>query len=206
MRLGPENVNFVTAAKELFMAYNYYIVVVSGSDNTEVTVQDPTAQVWSRTLGRLQTYTHTTATRYDDLTGYIITSNKPVSVFLGTVMNSVLGGDGGDPMYISLPPATFWGTTFFIAPIMERLQPEGHVVRVIALEQTEVRDLVGGMVTTLNAQEFYESRPDDHGNAGGGIKCSRPCLVVQYAAGRMYDASTVDIAMRLVPSVESFVK
>ena len=183
VRFGPENIQFVTAANELY-ATTSSIVVVSGVDNTEVTVQDPTGKVWSRTLGRLQTYTHTVTGRRDDLTGYMINSNKPVSVFSGCRNNRVLGYKE-DPMYVSLPPVAFWGTTYFIAPILERHQPAGHATRVIVLGKTEVYDLKGGMITTLNTQEFHESRPVDHGGLGGGIKCSRPCLVVQYVLGKI---------------------
>ena len=113
---------------------------------------------------------------------------------------------GKDAMYVSLPPVAYWGTTHFFAPIMERPKPAGHVIRVIALEQTEVRDWVGGMVTTLGPQEFYQSRPDDHGDVGGAIECSRSCLVVQYIVGRLYDNSNANPAMRLVPSVQSYAK
>ena len=80
VHFGSRNVQFVTAANELYEGTGH-IVIVSAADNTNVTVQDPIGQVWSRTLGRLQTYTHTARSRGDDLTGYIITSNKPVSVF-----------------------------------------------------------------------------------------------------------------------------
>ena len=203
VRFGHENIQFVTAANELYTNTGS-IVAVSGVDNTKVTFQDPTGKVWSRTLGRLQTYTHTVTARRDDLTGYMINSNKPVSLFSGTKNNHVLGYRE-DPMYVSLPPVAFWGTTYFIAPILERHQPAGHATRVIAIEEMEVRDLKGGMITTLNAQEFHESRPVEHGDVGGGIKCSRPCLVVQYVLGKNYDRGNVDCAMRLVPSVESYV-
>ena len=201
MRFGPENIQFVTAANELYNQKGF-IVIVSGADNTEVTVQDPTGQVWSRTLGRLQTYTYTATV---DLTGYMVSSNKPISVFSGTQYNHVLGY-GADPMYVSLPPVAFWGTTYFIAPILERPQPEGHAVRVIAFERTEVHVLEDDMVTILDAQKFYESSHLDHGDAGGGIECNRPCLVVQYLLGRDFDHADVDCAMRLVPSVESYVR
>ena len=62
------------------------------------------------------------------------------------------------------------------------------------------------MITTLDAQKFYESGPDDHGGMGGGIECSQPCLVVQQLVGVGYDNSGVECAMRLVPGVESYVK
>ena len=202
MRLGPENTQFVAAANELY-SKNGSIVIVSGADSTEVTVQDLTGNVWSRTLGSLQTYTYTVAAYGDDLTGYMINSNKPVSVFSGTQYNRVLGYRG-DPMYVSLPPVAFWGTTYFIAPILERHQPAGYAIRVIVLEQTEVYDLAGSLLAMLNTQEFYESHPIDHGDVGGGIQCSRPCLVVQYMLGKDYDDSIVDCAMRLVPSMESY--
>ena len=204
MRFGPENVEFVTAANELYSG-NGLIVVVSGSDNTAVTLQDPTGQVWSRMLGRLQTYTYTVTAVGDDLTGYKITSNKPVSVFSGTQFNKVLGY-GKDALYVSLPPVAFWGTMHFIPAVLERPQPQGHALRVISLERTEVRDLAGGMITTLDAQEFYESGPDDHGDVGGGIECSRPCLVIQYVLAYNYDSSDVDASMRVVPGVDSYTK
>ena len=205
MRFGPENKHFITAANELYLN-NGYIVIVSGADNTEVTIQDPTGQIWSRTLNCLHTYTHTATTRGDDLTGYIVRSNKPVSVFSGTEQNKVLGYNGVDSMYVSLPPVAFLGTTYFIVPVMERPRPKGHVIRVIAIEQTEVHDFVAGVVATLNTQEFFECRPSDHGDVGGRIECSRPCLVVQYVTEWDYDNSDVDCAMRLVPSVESYIK
>ena len=205
MRLGPENIQFLTAANELYVA-NGYIVVVSGADNTEVTVRDPIGLVWSRTLGRLQTYTYTTTTLGADLTGYMVTSDKPVSVFSGTNFNKLLSYRGQDSMYVSLPPVMFWGTVYFVPSILERPQPQGYALRVIALGLTEVRDLEGGTLAILDTQEVYESRPDDHGDVGGGIECSQPCLVIQYMMGWKYDNSNIDAAMRVVPSVDSCVK
>ena len=138
MRFGSENTQFVTAANEIYKLGRYgYIVIVSGADNTEVTIQDPKGQVWSYILDRLQTYTHTATALADDLTGYLINSNKPVSVFSGMESNLVLGYRGRDAMYISLPPSAFLATTYFIPPIMERPRPEAHAVRVIALEATK---------------------------------------------------------------------
>ena len=69
-----------------------------------------------------------------------------------------------------------------------------------------MRDLVSGIVTTLDTHRFYESRPNNHGDAGGAIECSRPCLVVQYVVGQLHGSSDVDCAMRLVPSVDAYVK
>ena len=205
VRFGPENKKFITAANELY-GHKGHIVVVSGDDNTVVTVQDPTGQVWSRTLNRLQTYTYTATAHGDDLTGYMVTTNIPVSVFSGTEHNLVLGYYGADRMYVSLPPVAFWGTTHFIAPIMERSQPKGYAIRVTASEQTEVHDFVAGEAATLNAHEFFECRPSNSSDMGGSVECSRPCLVVQYTMGWTYDESEVDATMRLVPSAESYVK
>ena len=205
MRYGPENKKFITAANELYKEKGH-IVVVSGADNTVVTVQEPTGEIWSRTLNRLQTYTYTATARGDDLTGYMVTTNTPVSVFSGTEHNCVLGFLGFDRMYVSLTPVVFWGTTHFIAPIMERSRPEGYVIRVIAIEQTEVHDFVTGEVATLNAHEFFECRPSHNSDMGRGVECSRPCLVMQYTMGSKYDNSEVDGAMRIVPSADSYVK
>ena len=203
--MTPDNKRFLVAANELY-GFSQRVVIVSVSDNTNVRIEDRTGNSWSITLERLQTYTYTISTIGEDLSGYRVTTSKPVSVFSGNKLNKVLNYRGADAMYVSLPPVTFWDTIHFIPSILERPLPAGHVVHVIADESTVVTNLVTGSTMTLDAQEHYATQPGDDGGEGMALECSQPCLVVQLIIGRGYDASPFDPSMRIIPGLQSYIR
>ena len=90
-----------------FLAWSYAeygypqtIVVVSVSNNTLIRIDDPVGGNWSIVLQHLQTYTYSIIARGNGLTGYRVIASKPVSVFSGSQVSTVLNYDAGDAVYV----------------------------------------------------------------------------------------------------------
>lgn len=73
-------------------------------------------------LHRMQTLL---VSSFDDLSGTIITSNKPLVVISGhECANIPLSEAGCEPLAVQVPPIATWGTEFFLAPFAGRDGPQ----------------------------------------------------------------------------------
>ena len=205
VRITPQNTLFIAVSYEEH-GKPQMIVVVSISNNTIIRITNLVGGSWTIALQHLQTYAYTISTKGKDLTGYMVSASKPVSVFSGRKRGQVLNYVGGDAMYVSLPPVSSLGKLHFIPSILERNLPDGYLVQVIAEQPTEVTNLITGSVITLGAREYHTSRLGDDGGEGMALECSQPCLVVQLTVGRTYDASKFDPSMRIIPNIESYIR
>ena len=71
-------------------------------------------------------------TRGQDLTGTIVTSNKPISVFAGHVCGRVPADRTAcDHLVEQIPPHMVWGTTFFGVPLARRKSGDRFIVGAI---------------------------------------------------------------------------
>lgn len=134
-----------------------------------------------------------------DLTGTLVTSDKPIAVFAGN-QNGTTGGSA-DHIVEQMVPVTTWGSEFVIAPIAPRTA--GDLVRVVAHEDGTDVDINGTVVATLAAGQFYEfTQPSA---AGTLLKTSKPSLVAQYNKGQLQgDAVLTDPFAMLVPPASQF--
>src|SRR5690606_12826963 len=91
----------------------------------------------------------------DDLTGTIITSNKPVAAFGSHIGSFIPNGFGfADHLVEQLTPVNTWGREFVTVPLAARLR--GDTFRFLAAtDGTEVR-VNGVLVATLDRGEFHE--------------------------------------------------
>ena len=72
------------------------------------------------------------ATRGQDLTGTIVTSTRPISVFVGHVCGRVPADRAAcDHLVEQIPPHMVWGTTFFAVPIARRMAGDRFIVGAI---------------------------------------------------------------------------
>jgi len=137
-----------------------------------------------------------------DLTGTRIVTNKPVSVFSGHECGYVPSSSYSSCGHLieQIPPITYWGKTYYIAPLQGR---SGYTIRVLAAYNlTEV-------ITDCNyAKNFYTI------NAGNSfttthqsycvIHSNKEILVAQYSHGYEYDRRTGDPMMMLVPAIAHY--
>ena len=217
--IGPEDENgnftFMAAAHEPEGSSNYgssFLLVASRFDDTEVTIYEPatSGSGWdiqeTVTLSRLQT--KLVASKQKDITGSLVTANKPISVVSGMDYSRVNSISGPDSMYISAPPLQYLAHTHIVPPIAGRDNTAGYFVRVVSAADnntisiynnsagswmTPVRKY-GGQLTALNVAVTYSAL---------SINCSGPCLVVMYNKGSGAPG-TSDVFMMWVPSTELF--
>jgi hypothetical protein len=134
-----------------------------------------------------------------DLSGTLISSDKPVAVFGSHRCADVPSAyDYCSHLVEQLTPVSTWGKSFVAMPLRTRTD---YTLRVLAsVDNTTV--VVNGSGFTLHRGNFHEqllSGPAD-------IAASKPVLVAQYSHGATYDSSSGDPFMMLVPPQEQFLR
>lgn len=185
---------------------------VGTADGTTVTVT-PAVTVGAHTAGQPFTATinagqvYQLASATGDLTGSLVTSDKPVAVFGSVNCANVPTGYGAcDHIVEQMTPTSAWGTSFLSVRLATRAK--GDTYRVLAdVDGTQV-SVGGNVVATIDAGEYYQAvlpetatRP---GNEGISIETSKPALVAQYSNGTMYDGVTSDPFMMLIPPFQQY--
>lgn len=148
-------------------------------------------------------------TREGDLTGSLITADKPVALFSGH--NCAYVPDrlwkACNLLVEQLPPVDAWGKEFVVGAFAKL---GSSVIRVVAHRDGTEVFANGGKVATLKAGEFYENVWLMNSTL---IKASEPILVVQYAkgfsslsAGGSNPDSLGDPMMIVLPPVDQYLK
>ena len=137
-----------------------------------------------------------------DLTGTRIITDKPVSVFSGHECGYVLSlsSDYCDHLIEQIPPTTYWGKTYYIAPLQGR---NAYTIRVLAAyNSTEV---------FMDCNDVRNSYSINAGNSFTvtrqyycAIHSNKEILVAQYSPGYSYDERTGDPMMMLVPATDHY--
>ena len=182
--------------------------IVGVEDTTTVTIT-PSVTTGSRTagipyivnLGQGDTYQLANNNSSPaDLSGTIISSDKPIAVFGGhrcaNIPNS--GTLACDHIVEQLPPASAWGENFITVPLATRFN--GDTFRMLASEDNTNVSVNGVLVATLNAGELHEQIID----GSASITSDNPILVAQYSNGTTFDGVTSDPFMMLIPPFEQF--
>jgi hypothetical protein len=139
-----------------------------------------------------------------DLTGSLIESNRPVSVFGGNSCANIPNQQTGfcDHVVEQLPPVSIWGTEAFTVPLATRTS--GDTFRIIADQSGTQVQLEGATseLISLNAGAFAER------NLIGSyrITANAPILVSQFSNGTEWDGVTSDPFMMLIPSAAQFIR
>ncbi|WP_422491401.1 DUF642 domain-containing protein [Endozoicomonas sp. ALE010] len=136
-----------------------------------------------------------------DLTGTLINSSAPVSVFSGVECANVpVGVRACDHLSEMLPPVSTWGRSFVTVPLATRRS--GDVFRILAFsDDTEVK-INGEVVETLSKGKYVEKILKTR----SVIESNEPVLVAQYSQGQNSDGIISDPFMMLVPPAEQFLK
>ena len=134
----------------------------------------------------------------DDLTGTRIVTSKPVSVFSGHQCGYVpsSGFSYCKCLIEQIPPTTYWGKTYYIAPLQGR---SGYTIKVIAAyNSTKVITDCNNVknLYTINAGSYFTATHHSYCT----IQSNKEILVAQYSHGYSYDRRTGDPMMMLVPA------
>ncbi|XP_065903856.1 uncharacterized protein [Dysidea avara] len=194
--------------------YDNVVLIVGTEDNTmmnlivtqsvNVKINDTVSSLtsgspYSFIVNRLQTVYIGSSS---DLTGTRIMTDKPVSVFSGHECGYVLSFSSSycDHLIEQIPPTTYWGKTYYIAPLQAR---SAYTIRVLAAyNSTEV------LMDCKIEKNFYTI---DAGNSFTvthqyycAIHSNKEILVAQYSPGYGYDGRTGDPMMMLVPATDHY--
>lgn len=179
--------------------------LVASEDATTVTVT-PTAAgasiaanaTFSITLNKGQTYQFQNPGNAD-LSGTLVTGDKPFAMFSGHRCADVPSGTGYcDYLVEQLPDTTAWGKNFHTIPFKNRAR---YLLRILASEDgTTITTSPAGLVSaTLNAGQYADITL----SGAAEIVASAPVLVAQFMAGYEDDASRLgDPGMVLITPAE----
>jgi IgGFc binding protein/Bacterial Ig-like domain (group 1) len=178
--------------------------VVASENATAVTIT-PTVSVGPRLAGVPYTITMNAGQTYQlregagtgDLSGTIVSSDKPVAVFGGHMCANV------PPLFLDcdhaieqLPSTDAWGERFLTMPLATRL--DGDTFRFVAAVDDTTVNLNGALLATLDRGQVLEQIVTEP----AVIESSNPILVGQYSNGTSFDGAVGDPFMMLVPPTE----
>lgn len=204
-----------------YLTMNYYgpsttetnaseFVIVSPYDNNTVTIT-PSQNTWSGnsagvpfqvTLNQGETYlVRGAAVDNDDLTGTILESTLPVSLFSGSACSNVPSDFGYcDHLVQQIPPISTWGETFVTRPLEGR--NDGDTWRFLSSQNNTQLSINGSNVATLDFGDYYETILD----ASSYVEASNPILAVQFSNGNTWDGANYpgDPFMMIIPPYQQF--
>jgi len=196
---GYENVDVLNASQ---------FGVVAAVDNTVVTIRPSTATSdgkpagvpFNVTMNQGQTYQlRTTASGGADLSGSIVTSDKPVAVFGGhQCANIPRGHIACDHIVEQMTPTSTWGQSFVTLPLATRTG--GDTFRVQASNDVTTVSIDGAVVATLSRGQSYETILV----YASTITSDKPVSVTQYSNSSSYDSVTSDPFEVIVPPSEQY--
>jgi hypothetical protein len=180
--------------------------VVATMDGTTVTIT-PAASTGARMAGvpynvalnQGQTYQLINTVFAADLSGTIITSDKPIAAFGGhNCANIPPGFIACDHVVEQLPPTVTWGKNFVTMPLATRTG--GDTFRFLASTDGTQVSVNGSVVATLNRGQIHERII----TGPAQIISTEPILVAQYSNSSSFDGMTSDPFMMLIPPFEQF--
>ena len=202
---------YVVASYQARWSSNFGII--SGNDETNIRITLNTSGTityrgisyskgssFSITLEKLETF-HMSHSY--DLSGTIITANKPISVLSGDKCANV-GGGACDHLAAFLLPVRNWGKEFVVATTGRMNKRVGDIFRVFAYENNTIVREDSGEISVLSSGEFMEIDLAG-GNLTSFINCNKPCQVVQYVKGyRTEFGYNSDPSIIVLPSIKQF--
>jgi hypothetical protein len=180
--------NYCVLARPSYTDYNSELVVVATADDTMVTITptspyilDGHSSQYSTNLQSGQTYQIDSADEEYDVTGTLVTSDKPIGVFGGTVLAVVPDADFGpaNPLVQEQLPIEDWGTNIVSLAFAGRLHGDSY--RVLAAYDDTVITITGQVVTVR--VEVY----DGYGDTTNIFTATNETLTITNQAGQSYD-------------------
>ena len=174
---------------------------VATADNTTVTVAPTISGLapYQVHLNQGNTYQFQKTSGEGDLSGTVITSDKPIGVFGGNELAEIPAGyTAADYLVQELPPVKAWGREFATLP--EATRANGDTFRFLASADNTTVKIDGKVVAILDRGHFYETVLTQPSY----VVANNPILVAQYANSYQYDGLTGDPSMMLIPPIEQF--
>ena len=195
---GYENTNVVNASQ---------FGIVAAQDNTTVTIT-PSASTtdghvagvaFNVAMNQGQTYQLRNNVNGDDLSGSIVTADKPVAVYGGhQCANIPRGFTFCDHIVEQMTPTSTWGQSFVTLPLATRIG--GDTFRVLASDNVTAVSINGAPFAMLNRGEFFETIL----TSASTINSDKPILVTQYSNSTSFDGVTSDPFEVIIPPFEQF--
>lgn len=177
---------------------NSEFLVVATEDNTTVTITPTkitdklkpanvpfTVQLNKGELYQVQSLNHPNLAGQGDLSGSYIKSDRPISVFSGSLATSIPAGpgvDAWDHLYEQMPPLSSWGRKFVTVPLVGRSK---DVYRVLASQKNTTVRIGGKNTVVLDQGAFYEFELNN--NEPLLIDSDYPVLLAQYMVSNSVD-------------------
>ena len=183
--------------------------VVATQDATQVTITPsaaaaghPAGVPFTVPLNRLQTYQLQASSSATDMSGTLISSTKPVSLFAGSVCTNIPSTQyvACDHVVEQIPATGAWGQNFLTVPLATRTG--GDTFRVIARDPGTTVTVDGSLVATLGKAGIYQAVLSS--STSHSIATSNPALVAQYSNSSSFDGVTSDPFMMLISPTEQF--
>jgi len=175
-------------------------VVATEDDTTISIVPDAATEVspFTVTLSQGQVFEWEESST-ETLTGTVVTSDKPVSVFAGNRCSDVpVDYSACNHVIEQMLPTNTWGRTFVTYPLRGRTADTFRVVADVDGTQVTVNKAGGAETHTLNAGEYWEFESGEPME----IASNQPIEVAQYSNSESYDNTNSDPFMVLVPPFE----
>src|SRR5581483_5724043 len=187
------------------------VAIVGTQDHTIVTISlnydtrggHRKGETFSVQLNAGETYLIQGATspgHSSDLTGSLVTSDKPIGFMIGHTCAQVPPDVSFCDQLLEMePPIPSWGRQFYVGKLEGKTQ---YAIRVIASEDHTEVFLNNKLVGKLQAGQFYEN---NHMVDNSLVTASGPVLVSEYAQGSDADSVKVgDPFMMLITPTEQF--
>ena len=169
--------------------------VVATENSTSVTITLPGQSPTSRTMNQGQSLQLSAS----DVTGTVITSDKPIGVFGANACTNIPStASACDHICEMIPPTSTYGKKFATVPLKSRTG--GDTWRFMASQNSTTITINGTAQTAINKGQFIEKVLTTR----SVIESDKPILVAQYSNGLNFDNTVGDPFMMLIPPVEQF--
>jgi hypothetical protein len=192
----------MTQSSSRYPGSEFAVVATQNATTVSITpaaagASKPAGVAFTVTLNAGETYQFANMANAD-MTGTLVTSDKPVAVFAGHRCADVPSGVGYcDYLVEQLTAVSLWGKTFHTSPFSGRAR---YTVRVIASQNnTTFSTVPAGLIGTLNAGQFADvvvANPAE-------FVSSNPVQVAQFIRGYADDAAAIgDPSMVMITPAE----
>ena len=186
--------------------YDSQIAIAATEDNTTVHIDCPVnpgarPSPYDIILNKGQVYQLCDVySSKQDLTGTIITGDKPVAVFSGHRCAKIPADYmAADFLVEQLPPTNSWGTKYLTMPLAGRDIADTY--RIIAAEDNTNITVNATPIPTLNKGQAVQFLS----GVSQQILSNKPVFVAQYANGMTFDYKTGDPFMMNIISVDQYI-
>ena len=199
--------HYVTSYKPSYANDPVFVCITALHENTLVFIRTKWTQM-NETLLQYESYRFDRG-QYEDLSGTLVQSDKPIAVISGAHTRVLTGSSGfTDGLLVQIPPTNMWGKKFSIVPFQSI--KSGYLFRVQTLNISTTLHMSDDTTVNIRPKEygeksFYEA--DVTGDEIISFTSNQPVMVVQYIksddAGK---PSRGDPAMLIVPPITLFGK